>query len=155
MGAGGTYSTFTKNQPAGLSSTGNWIGVGGFLNLTMEMPILYQYQGEVQQASDNVLQSQRQVDLLKSQIASDVITAYNEVSVARTNIFEFQKNLLPTAAEVSRVARRGYEVGATDLATAIVAQQQYQQTLSNYFDAVVAYQNSWADLEKAVGLPLR
>lgn len=121
----------------------------------MEMPILYQYQGEVQQATDNVLQSQRQVDLLKSLIASDVITAYNEVSVARTNVFEFQKNLLPTAAEVSKVARRGYEVGATDLATAIVAQQQYQQTLSNYFDAVVAYQNSWADLEKAVGLPLR
>jgi outer membrane protein, heavy metal efflux system len=63
--------------------------------------------------------------------------------------------LLPTASQVARIARRGYEVGATDLASAIVAQQQYQQILSNYFDAVVAYQTAWADLEKAVGLPLK
>jgi phage-related minor tail protein len=34
-------------------------------------------------------------------------------------------------------------------------QQQYQQTLSSYFDAVVAYQNAWSDLERAVGVPLR
>ena len=59
------------------------------------------------------------------------------------------------AAQVAKLARRGYEVGKTDLATAIIAQQQYQQTLSNYFNAVVAYQNAWADLEKAVGIPLR
>ena len=61
----------------------------------------------------------------------------------------------PLASQVAKLARRGYQVGATDLATAIVAQQQYQQTLSNYFDAVVAYQNAWSDLEKAVGVQLR
>jgi cobalt-zinc-cadmium efflux system outer membrane protein len=75
--------------------------------------------------------------------------------VARDNIFIFQKDLLPTAAHVARLARRSYQIGSTDLATAIVAQQQYQQTLSNYFDTVVSYQTAWADLEKAVGLPIR
>lgn len=155
IGAGGTYSTFTKNQPAGLNSTGNWIGTGAFFNISFENPIFYQYQGEVQQASATLRQSQRQVELLQSQIGSDVVSSYNEVAVARANIFEFQSSLLPTAAEVARIARRGYQVGATDLSTAIVAQQQYQQTLSNYFDAVVAYQNGWADLEKAVGVALR
>ncbi len=114
----------------------------------MEMPILYQYQGEVQQASDNVLQSQRQVDLLKSQIASDVITAYNEVSVARTNIFEFQKNLLPTAAEVSKVARRGYEVGAQRSRYCNCCPAAISTNAFELFDAVVAYQNAWADWKK-------
>jgi cobalt-zinc-cadmium efflux system outer membrane protein len=155
VGAGGTYATFAKHQPTGLSDTGDWIGVGGFFNITMENPIFYQYQGEVQQAVATLRQSEKQVELQQTQVATDVVTAYNEVSVTRINIFEFQKNLLPTAAEVARVARRGYEVGATDLATAIIAQQQYQQTLSAYFDAVVAYQNAWADLEKGVGVPLR
>ena len=36
----------------------------------------------------------------------------------------------------------------------ILARQQYQQILSSYFDAVVAYQNAWADLEKAIGVSL-
>ena len=52
------------------------------------------------------------------------------------------------------MSRRGYELGKTDLATAILAQQQYQQLLSSYFNAVVAYQNAWADLEQAIGVPV-
>jgi outer membrane protein, heavy metal efflux system len=154
LGVGGTFATFAKNQPAGLGSVGNWAGTGLFFSVTAENPIFYQYQGEVALAKANLRSSQLKFDQLRSQIATDVVTAYNEVSVAQANIFEFQKNILPTAAEVSRIARRGYELGATDLSTAVVAQQQYQQALSNYFDTVVAYQNAWADLERAVGVPL-
>jgi cobalt-zinc-cadmium efflux system outer membrane protein len=155
FGIGGTYATFARNQPPGLNSTGNWIGTGIFTSLTFETPVFYQYQGEVAQARASLRQSERQVDLTRAQIAADVATAYSSVLVARANIIEFQNNLLPTASQVATIARRGYQVGATDLATAIVAQQQYQQILSNYFDSVVAYQNAWADLEKAVGVPLR
>ncbi len=154
LGVGGTFATFAKNQPAGLAPVGNWAGTGLFFSVTAENPIFYQYQGEVALAKANLRSSQLKLDQLKSQVASDVVTAYNEVVVAQANIFEFQKNILPTAAEVSRIARRGYELGATDLSTAVVAQQQYQQALSNYFDTVVAYQNAWADLERAVGVPL-
>jgi outer membrane protein, heavy metal efflux system len=155
VSAGYTFAAFAKNQPFGVTSQPNWLGNGVFVGVTAENPLFYQHQGEVQQAVANLRQAERKADLLRCQIATNVITAYNEVIVARANIFVFQRNLLPTAADVSRLARRGYEVGKTDLPTAIVAQQQYQQILSNYFDAVVAYQNAWADLEKAVGAPLR
>jgi cobalt-zinc-cadmium efflux system outer membrane protein len=155
VGSGFTYSTFAKNQPVGLTAVSNYLGEGAFFTMSMEAPFFYQHQGEVQQAVGNLRQSERQVDLLKSQIAANTVTAYNAMEVARANIFDFQNELLPTAAEVARLARRGYQVGATDLSIAIVAQQQYQQTLSSYFDTVVAYQNAWADLEKAVGLPLQ
>lgn len=155
VGVGGTYATFSPHQPAGVQAFGNWLGTGIFTSVTMENPVFYQYQGEVEQATSTLRQSERQLDLVKAQIATDVVTAYSEVTVARANISEFQTNLLPTAAQVAKLARRGYEVGANDLATAIVAQQQYQQTLSNYFDSVVAYQSAWADMEKAVGVPLR
>jgi cobalt-zinc-cadmium efflux system outer membrane protein len=155
VGAGLTFSTFGKGQPVGLTPQSNWLGNGFFLNVSAETPIFYQYQGEIAQAVANLRNSERQVDLLKLQISTALVIAYNSVKVARANIFVFQKDLLPLAAQVSKLARRGYEVGATDLATAIMAQQQYQQTLSNYFDAVVAYQNASADLERAVGIPLR
>jgi cobalt-zinc-cadmium efflux system outer membrane protein len=153
--AGGyAFSTFGQHQPIGLMAQPNWLGQGAFFTISTQMPIFYQRQGEIQQALANVRQSEKKVDLLKSQIAADIVVAYNSVNVARANIFAFQTDLLPLASEVARASRRGYRAGATDLATAIVAQQQYQQTLSNYFDAVVAYQNAYADLEKAVGVPL-
>jgi outer membrane protein TolC len=153
VSSGFVWTNFARHQPAGLTLTAPQ--AGAFVTVTAEQPILYQYQGEVAQATANVRQAERQVDLLKSQISTDLITAYNQANVARDNIFIFQKDLLPTAAQVAKLARRSYQIGSTDLATAIVAQQQYQQTLSNYFDTVVSYQIAWADLEKAVGLPIR
>ncbi len=119
------------------------------------MPILYQHQGEIKQAQANLRQSEKKVDLLKAQVATEIIVAYNSVNVTRANIYKFQNELLPLAASLAKIGRLGYQEGATDLATAIVAQQQYQQTLSNYFDTVVNYQNAWADLERAVGVPLK
>jgi len=155
VGGGYQWMQLSRHQVPELSPVPNSVGNGAYFNLTAESPIFYQYQGEVQQAVGNVRLAERQRDLLRCQVATDVVTAYNEALVARANIFLFQKNLLPTAAKVASVARLGYTYGATDLATAIVAQQQYQQILSNYFDAVVAYQNAWADMEKAVGAPLK
>jgi cobalt-zinc-cadmium efflux system outer membrane protein len=154
IGAGYQWVALTAKQLPESPSIPNFWGSGVYLTATAETPVFYQHQGEIEQAVWTLRQAERQRDLVHCQLATDVVTAYNEVTVARANIFLFQKDLLPTASEVARVARRGYEVGATDLSTAIVAQQQYQQTLSSYFDAVVAYQNAWADLEKAVGVSL-
>ena len=64
---------------------------------------------------------------MKSRIAGDVVIAYNALSVARENIFLYQKNLLPDSETVARLARRGYELGSTDLAVSILAQQEYQK----------------------------
>jgi cobalt-zinc-cadmium efflux system outer membrane protein len=154
VGGGYQWMQLARNQVPEFTPVPDYVGKGAYVTLSFENPIFYQHQGEVQQAVGNVRQAERQCDLLKCQVATSVATAYNEVVVARANIFLFQQNLLPTAAQVASVARLGYTYGATDLATAIVAQQQYQQILSSYFDAVVAYQTAWADLEKAVGTPL-
>jgi len=120
-----------------------------------ETPIFYQYQGQVNQARATWIQQMKQNELLRTQIAGGMVTAYEELLVARQNINKFQKELLPQSLKVAQLSRRGYELGATDLATAVLAQQNYQQTLSSYFDAVVSYQNAWADLEQAVGVPLK
>jgi outer membrane protein TolC len=63
--------------------------------------------------------------------------------------------LIPSAENLAKMALDRYQAGTLDLATVIVAQQQYQQTLSSYFDSVVSYQTAWADLERDVGLALQ
>jgi cobalt-zinc-cadmium efflux system outer membrane protein len=52
------------------------------------------------------------------------------------------------------LAQESYQVGKTNLASVITAEQSDQQNQSAYVDAVTAYQNAYADLEKAVGIPL-
>ncbi len=153
--SGYQFSTFRPNQPYGLFPGVVRNQPGVYLNVNMELPIFYQHQGETTQAKLTWLQDFDQINQLRWQIATNIVTAYESVSVARANIAKFQRDLIPAAAEVATMARRSYQVGKTDLASAILAKQQYQQILSSYFDAVVAYQNAWADLEKTVGVPLQ
>lgn len=153
--SGYQFTTFKRNQPYGLSNGPVPLQSGAYLNFTAALPIFYQQQGEIAQAKATWLQDFDQNNQLRWQIATDIVTSYESVVVARANIAKFQKDLIPESAEVARLARRSYEVGKSDLASAILAKQQYQQTLQSYFDAVVAYQGAWADLERAVGVSLR
>jgi cobalt-zinc-cadmium efflux system outer membrane protein len=153
--SGYQFTTFKRTQPYGIYNGIVHNQPGCYVNVAAELPLFYQHQGETDQAKDTWLQDFDQLAQLRSQIATDIVTSYESVVVSRANIAKFQKELIPAAAKVAALARRGYEVGKTDLATAILAKQQYQQMLSAYFDAVVSYQIAWADLEKAMGVPLK
>jgi outer membrane protein TolC len=153
--SGYQFSTFKPIQPYGLFPGRVNNQPGAYLNISLTAPIFYQQQGEIEQAKATWRQDFDQINQLQFQVANDIVTGYEEVKVARANIFKFQKELIPAAAQVAQLARRSYEVGKSDLASAILAKQQYQQVLSSYFDAVSAYQGAWADLEQAVGVPLQ
>ncbi|HEY9676672.1 MAG TPA: TolC family protein [Drouetiella sp.] len=155
LGSGFTFSTFAKNQPAGLGSASNYLGEGAFVTISTEAPVFYQHQGEIKQAISAVRQSDLQVDLLKSQIASGIISDYNALKGAQANLAVLREQLLPVAKRIASVSLDGYVKGDVDLSTAMVEQQVYQQTMSSYFDTVVAYQTAWADLERDVGVPLQ
>ncbi len=128
---------------------------GYLLTVVEETPIFTQYQGQVNQAKATWMQQLKQNEQQQSQIATDIVTSYEALLVDQENIRKFQKELLPAALNVAQLARRGYELGKTDLATSILALQQFQQLRSAYFDSVVSYQNAWTDLEKAIGVPIK
>jgi cobalt-zinc-cadmium efflux system outer membrane protein len=91
---------------------------------------------------------------MTSRVEVDVRSAYTKIASARVNIAHYQKELIPLSLNVVRKAQDSYESGKSDLSSAIVAQQQFQQTFSSYFDTVVNYQTAWADLETAIGKKL-
>ncbi len=127
---------------------------GYLISVAEEMPIFYQYQGEINQAKSTWLQQQKQNEQFRSQIASDIVCAYESLLMNAQNLSKCKQELLPAALKASQLSRRSYELGKTDLPTLILAQQQYGQLASSYFDTSIAYQNAWADLEKAMGVAL-
>lgn len=155
LGSGFTFAAFAKNQPAGLSGASNYFGEGAFFTMSTEAPVFYQHQGEIRQAADTVRQSDLQVELLRSQTAASIVADYNAVKTSRANLSLLKEKLIPTAEALASSSLESYRTGAVDLGTAIVAQQQSQQALSSFFDTIVSYQNSWADLERDVGVPLQ
>ncbi len=142
------FTTFRQNQNVHPQR-------GASIQILQEVPVLYQHQGEVNQVKAMQQSSQSLVDQQVAKIATDIVTAYQELLMARASIISFRDDLLPSASEVALESRKNYEVGKGNFASALVAQQQFQNVRQSYFDAVVAYQTAWADLEEAMGVPLR
>jgi cobalt-zinc-cadmium efflux system outer membrane protein len=147
LGSGIMYTAFSKNTHVPGQQ-------GVFVSANVELPIFYHHQGEVELAKANLRQSCKQTAAMKAQIETDVHTAYQAFLSAREVIANYQAEILPVSNQLSLLTRRTYKAQKEPISQVIVAQQQCQQTRSAYFDAVVAYQNAWADLEKAVGQPL-
>lgn len=125
------------------------------LTVSEETPLFYQYQGQIEQAKINWDHQLKQNDAQRAQIANDIVVAYESLMVARQSIEKFQSELLPESFKVAKLTQQAYKAGTADFGTAVSAQSQYQQVRATYFNCVVAYQNAWADLEKAVGVPLK
>lgn len=158
------FSTYKPYQTRFFNPTGTGLDIpankvpsqpGYLFTYSQEQPIYHQYQGQIKASQATYAQQEKQNELLRQQIASSILVAYEALVVASDNIRHYKTDLLPSSANVARLTRRGYELGENSLASAILAQQQYQQTRASYFDALVLYQNAWADLERAVGVPLR
>ncbi len=147
IGSGWAFSTYKK-------STGARQQEGVYLNMNMDVPIFYQHQGEIAAAKSANKQAQLQAAAMSARVDVDVRAAYSAIAAARANLAHYQKVLIPRALGMVRKAQDSYENGKSDLSNAVVAQQQFQQTFSTYFDTVVAYQTAWADLETAVGRQL-
>lgn len=145
LGSGFVFTTF---QPPEKQQ------YGAYLNVNVDLPIFYRKQGEIMTAKLTYDQAKTQSLIVQNRVTAELKAAYENVRLARANISKYRTQLLAAAAETIRLAELGYKYGRNRLSDVILAQQSAQQINVGYFDAVVSYQNAWADLEKAVGRPL-
>ena len=84
-----------------------------------------------------------------------VTAAHVRAAAARDQIARFDAEILPRALEVEQMAQDGYSAGQTGLPQLITALQQGRDIRRRRLDAALAYQRALADLERAMGVPLR
>ena len=141
-------SSYSGNPPDGPATRGYFIGV------TQEIPVLNFQQGERARLRAHNIQIKRELESSRNVATEEVVSAYQQLTAARQRVAYFQEKILPTSEKVARMARRGYEVGQTDLTATLAAQQANVQTKAAYLEAVRNYQQSLTDLEQAIGHPL-
>jgi len=127
---------------------------GFWAQAAFDLPIYHNQKYEIKQGLATLQQSQLQVNAIQKQLVSDLYNAFQSLEGSKSNITLYQQNLLPSSAEVLRLAQKSYQYGKTGLTSVIVAQQQIQQIRQNYIQSVLEYHNSWSSLEKTVGFKL-
>ncbi len=128
------------------------ISVSAFLSV----PIFNNYQREAQLQQARVARDNATYDLKARnlQLTSDVTTAYLNLVTAKGTV-DLQETIAKQAAEALSYADETYRVGAKTFLDVTTARGQFVQAAVGRINAIYAYHQAFANLEAAVGRPLR
>jgi cobalt-zinc-cadmium efflux system outer membrane protein len=106
----------------------------------------------LEQSTLDQLRAQRQASL--SRIDALVSSAAVLAQTRRQLYFRYRDEIVPLAQEVEQVAQDSYQLGQTGIVSLLQALQSSRDVRLRSIDAASQFQNSLADLERAIGAPL-
>ena len=133
-----------------LNNSGN-NSTGIFIIGNMQLPLLYQGQGQIQAAKAKNTQFAKEKEDLINQISLEVSNAYNMLNANNAKLKRFETELNPEADIINEKSLRCFEEGKCPVFIPISAKQSLIDTRINYLNAIADYQNSISDLERALG----
>ena len=94
-------------------------------------------------------------DARAAQIAGDVASAVARAAAARQTVDRYRTEILPASLDVERLADESYRAGQTGLPAYLQTVQAARDARQRALQAALDYQMALADLERAMGAPLR
>jgi outer membrane protein, heavy metal efflux system len=121
------------------------------LGVTAVMPIYNRNQGNVTRAKININQSGIQLASAERGVIRDVLDAAQELEQSLVAVTKFRREIIPGAREVRDSARRRLVGGEIGLPEYLDAQQDFNDMVRQYRDAMVRHRRAILDLNTAVG----
>jgi cobalt-zinc-cadmium efflux system outer membrane protein len=125
------------------------------VNLTGNLPIFYQQQGEILQAQADLATQSLTRAQTAAQIVSDVETAYAAYLATRTLVERMENALLASARKALDITKIQWLAGKANLTDYLAARNSFIQTNVEYIQDLTNYWTAVAQLEQAVGVELR
>lgn len=147
----------SKNIPDLNVSTGSdfmtdqSIQSGMFINLNVEMPILYRQEGQVKQLESLITKTEKEKDFTLNRLKFELKNAYHNYSVAYDRKKLYEKELLPKSEEIVKKAYLSFQYGKTNIISTITTQQSHITLQLNYLQIISDYQKAILDLERITG----
>jgi cobalt-zinc-cadmium efflux system outer membrane protein len=94
-------------------------------------------------------------DAAAARVVAAVAAAVERATAARAQVTHYQATILPLAAEAERQAQAAYAGGQTGLPALVQALQTARETRQRGLEAGLDYQHALADLERAIGAPIK
>jgi cobalt-zinc-cadmium efflux system outer membrane protein len=125
------------------------------VNLTANLPIFYQQQGEIRQAQADYATQALTRGQSTAQVAADVENAYAAYVGSRTLVERMESALLASAKKALDITKLQWLAGKANLTDYLGARQAFIQTNVEYIADLTSYWTAVAQLEAAVGTELR
>ncbi len=93
-------------------------------------------------------------DAMRNMALSEVSEMFAKVEAARKSLSFYQEGLLLQAQQSYGAAVGAYQTGQVNFMTLLDAQRTIRDTRLGYYKALVDYEQSLADLDRAVGVDL-
>jgi len=122
---------------------------------TIALPIFTTGKPEVAVAQATLTKAIADRDARAAEITGAVSAAFARANAARQAFDRYQNEILPASVQVEQLAEESYRAGQTGLPAFLQAVQNARDIRQRALQAGLDYQLALADLEKAMGTPLR
>jgi cobalt-zinc-cadmium efflux system outer membrane protein len=138
--------TMQNNNWQGLKSAYSWA-----FGVTVALPVFNRNQGNILRSKLNAEQSRHELANQEKQVIYDVQEAIREFDLSRTSVIEFRREVIPASKKVRDLAQQRWLGGEVSILEYFEAQQDYNDVVSKYRDALVRHRNAMLDVNTAVG----
>jgi outer membrane protein, heavy metal efflux system len=125
-----------------------------YIGANLEIPLLYQQQGQIRDAVARRVQLERERQSIVNRISAEVTGAYALYLAGKKRVDRYEQEILPESQALVDKARKGFEVGKSNILLPLTAQQAFVNARLGYLQSLLDMQNAISDLERAVGVVL-
>ncbi|MDD3237245.1 MAG: TolC family protein [Candidatus Gastranaerophilales bacterium] len=144
VSSGYMYLSDFQNNDFGISDGG--VLQGAFVGGSIDLPILYRYNPEIQKAKINIEQKKLVLKSVQNKARQDVRKAYLDFVNSRDILNYYHTGVLEDSDKVIKYSHKAYATNEMSLTTLIVSQQTHLNLLRSYMLALIDYYDDWLNL---------
>ena len=126
-------------------ATGSFIGAG------IDMPVLYQYTPEIENAKLNYEKAQLEYNSIINITKNIIHTNHDKFIIAKENVEHYRK-IIEESTEILKLSKQRYSKGKSQLTNLIIIEHSHQELLNEYVNAMGVYYNAYISLLQEVGV---
>jgi outer membrane protein, heavy metal efflux system len=123
----------------------------GAVLASAEMPVFYQYKGEVGQAAADFNEARNQKERLRNQVRKEVVSSYAALHAAESIVERFESQVLQRIQKAKGAVEFAYAQGAAGLMDLLDAERNYKAMMLEYYMAQKDRALAYSDLLMALG----
>ena len=124
---------------------------GAFVGAGLDMPVLYQYTPEIENAKLNYEKAQLEYNSIINITKNIIHTNHDKFIIAKENVEHYQE-IIEESKEILKLSKQRYSKGKTALTNLIVVEHSHQELLNEYVNAMGVYYNAYISLLQEVGV---
>jgi outer membrane protein, heavy metal efflux system len=125
--------------------------VGWRASFTMTVPVFTTHKAGVALEDAELARLRGEREALAARVAATVFAVVTRAAAAQEQVQRYEKETMPRALVLERMAQDSYRAGQTNLMVLILTLQQARETRQRGLQAALDFQSALAELERAMG----